>query len=817
MSLFATLSNVAALAVPPGERPPIPFTADGGFSLGDLGGGGAGMDTQLSVTTGESTLLSVLTLISTTVGRNKWTACRPAAPGARPDEEPVPVTAKDHLAVKLWNRPNRFMTGGHLRTLCSWHRAAVGEAWIVVGKVGKLPVSMWPVRPDRMRPQADAGQYLTGYIYRGPDGEDVPLELDEVLRLTFPHPLDPHRGLGPVQSLLTGLGTSMSAQKWIASFFRNDATPGGIISVPDQLEDHEFRQMKQRWNEQHRGTSRAHRVAILEYGSTWVPRQMSIKDMQFTEVRTLTRDQILEAFRIHQHMMGITEDVNLANATAADTTYGRRTDLPFLQEWEELANGPFLEMFGETGDKVEFHFDNPVPEDKEEDRADMSARVDNAIKLIGQGADWDACLDAFGLPPIPRTAPDPGPAPEQGQTGQDTNTTDSGTDPGQTSDTGADAPGINQDAMEKATALGVLTQKLYLGVEGNELWTRTEARELLANAGADITPEEWDADPKPAPPIVVPAPPGGDQGAPPVPAPEGAGPPEGEPVPEGEGSPTGHTTVSITLPADTQLTAALTRTLRDMVQPLRATPGPAGDVDLSQLDQHWQDTLDRVLRAWDGVTSEQYAALLEQVQTAIDAGDLDALANLDAPDAGGVTVLTDGMVAMATAGAAAVVSEAHDQGVTEPISQVVPKRTDLESYAKVVTALMRTALAASAGREALRAWGPEVTTSQVVDAVRVALQELTDAQPTMYLGGALTSAQNEGRAATMAEGPTARYFASEVLDQNTCVNCRQIDGHEFDTLAEARQAYPMGPYRKCLGRERCRGTFVAIYDIEGEG
>lgn len=782
MSLLATLSSVAALATPPESRPPIPYTGDGSITFSDLGTAGADMTSQLGVTTAESTLMSLLTLISQSVGTNKWCAHRPAKPGTRPDEEPVVVTAQENLAVKLWNRPNKWMTGAFMRTMCTWHRAAVGEAWIVVSKIGNIPVALWPVRPDRMTPLADPDKYLTGYMYRGPSGEKVPLGIDEVLRLTFPHPTDPHRGLGPVQALLTGLGTSMAAQQWIAAFFRNDASPGGIIEMPEGLEDNEFEQVKRRWNEQHRGYTRAHRVAILEYGK-WVARQMSIKDMQFTEVRTLTRDQILEAYRIHKHMMGISEDVNRANAEAADATYGRRTDNPLLLEWQELANGPYVEMFGDGG-RVDFQFDNPIPEDKEDQRADQAARIDGAIKLIGAGVDPADAFETMGLPPM-RMAE----APAEPEPAEDTG---DGTNTGQNGDNPEDAPGINAAAMEKATALGLLTQKLYLGVEGGELWTRTEGRQLLADAGAEIVPDEWDADPKPAP--VFP-PPGPEDGGGMQPDPEhggaGDGQADGMPDHEGEGMPSAHVRRGI-----------------------RAQDSPGGAVDLSQLDAHWQRVLDDVVSSWGSVTADQYDALVGQVRAAIDDGDISALAALEAPDAGATTLLTDAMVIMAQAGAAAVAAEAGEQGVTQAVSQVVPKRSTLKAYAEVVTQLMRASLAASAGREALRVYGPDTTPDAVAAAVRTALEQLTDAQPRMYLGGALTSAANQGRADTLAEAPPARYFASEQLDANTCVNCRQIDGAEFDTLAEAVEQYPMGAYRKCLGREKCRGAIVAIWEVE---
>ncbi len=48
-----------------------------------------------------------------------------------------------------------------------------------------------------------------------------------------------------------------------------EAEPGGIIEVPTPLSDPDFDQLRDRWNEQHRGVANAHRVAILEHGK-WI-------------------------------------------------------------------------------------------------------------------------------------------------------------------------------------------------------------------------------------------------------------------------------------------------------------------------------------------------------------------------------------------------------------------------------------------------------------------------------------------------------------------------------------------------------------------
>lgn len=75
------------------------------------------------------------------------------------------------------------------------------------------------------------------------------------------------------------------------------------------------------------------------------------------------------------------------------------------------------------------------------------------------------------------------------------------------------------------------------------------------------------------------------------------------------------------------------------------------------------------------------------------------------------------------------------------------------------------------------------------------------------------AALNVGRNDTAANyvGEFIAAFASEILDQNTCGPCAAIDGTRFDSPEEAAAAYPAG-YTGCLGRSRCRGVCVYVFD-----
>ena len=63
--------------------------------------------------------------------------------------------------------------------------------------------------------------------------------------------------------------------------------------------------------------------------------------------------------------------------------------------------------------------------------------------------------------------------------------------------------------------------------------------------------------------------------------------------------------------------------------------------------------------------------------------------------------------------------------------------------------------------------------------------------------------------------PGDRTFWAEGLLVHNCDPCRDVDGTEYGSLAEAKVAYPTGGYEACLGRLRCRGNIRAVWEAPG--
>jgi HK97 family phage portal protein len=348
------------------------------------------------------TLFAIVNRTANATSLVDWKLWRKAASGL--DEDRTEVTR--HPALTVWNRPNPFMTRQELVETGQQHRDLTGETWLTVAFSAGRPIELWPVRPDRMEPVPHPTKFIERYEYRAPDGTRVPLETDEVIFMRMPNPLDIYRGLGPVQALLMDLDSTRYSAEWNRNFFINGAEPGGIIEVEDRLSDSQYDEFRDRWADNHQGVANAHRVALLENGGKWVERKYTQKDMQFVELRQVSREVIREGFGFPKPLLGSVDDVNRANADAAEVVFARWLMRPRLECWKQALNNDFLKLFPGS-EELEFDYENPVPDDREADNAERTSKANAAKVYIDLGFEPAEVLDHLGLPEMTYEKPEP--------------------------------------------------------------------------------------------------------------------------------------------------------------------------------------------------------------------------------------------------------------------------------------------------------------------------------------------------------------------------------------------------------------------------
>jgi HK97 family phage portal protein len=360
-----------------------------------FGGHDGGVDVKALDTMGvNGTLFAIVGGLATATAQVDWHLYdRPADPEAE-------RTRMSHASEIVWGKPNDFFTRQEFVETVQQHLDLVGECWWVVGRLGGLPYELWPVRPDRMAPVKHPTKFISGYVYTSPDGEKIPLKVDEVIFIRMPNPADIYRGMGPVQALLTDLDSARYSAEWNRNFFVNSARPGGVVEIPTSLQDREFNQLVARWNESHRGVSASHRVAFLEHGK-YQQVGFNMRDMQFAELRALSGETIREAYRYPKPLLGSVSDVNRATAEAMSVIHANWLIVPRLERIKAALNNDLLPMWGKgTERRMEWDYASPVPADREADDKERASKASAFATLVAAGVEPEDAAVVVGLPPM---------------------------------------------------------------------------------------------------------------------------------------------------------------------------------------------------------------------------------------------------------------------------------------------------------------------------------------------------------------------------------------------------------------------------------
>lgn len=406
------------------SKPPIQLGDGRRYNRGliyNLGAGRTDRETFLRQYGLSGTLYGIVSLLAESAATPAWHLYKkPPLDGRRrystaDQGSDQRIEVVQHAAIQLWNNPNDWHSGFEFREAAQQHEELSGETIWVLDMEAGFPTSMWHVRPDRMEPVPDPDNYLAGWIYTGPTGEQVPLKPNEVILEKRPDPLDPYRGAGPVASIMPNVQQQRYATEYQRNLFLNGANPGGVITVPNHLTDEEFDQLIDRWRETHRGVARAGHVGVLEDGMTWTADAHTNRDMEYANLRLNNRDELREAWRIHKAMMGTSDDVNRANAQTAQEVFVAWQVIPRLNRRRDTLNSKLLPLFGATAKAVEFDYEDPSPVNAETAANEMLQKAQAAQALLATNMfDPHDVLETVGLPDMETiaaaVAPPPVPA-----------------------------------------------------------------------------------------------------------------------------------------------------------------------------------------------------------------------------------------------------------------------------------------------------------------------------------------------------------------------------------------------------------------------
>lgn len=280
----------------------------------------------------------------------------------------VPIRLRDRISKRVLSPieavpigsvlkyPNPYMTQIDLMEMLYLHLQIVGNAfWELVIKENRL-VGIYPLNPLYISIIPDSRKYVKEYVY-SVGSNKVSFAPDQIIHFKFSDPQNEFWGLAPVAVTIRQANLENKMKSFSEKFFENDATPGGVLSTDRILSDATYLRLKKRWDERHKGLAKKFSTAILEDGMKYNRISAPLNEVDYTDIKTNIRDEILVSGGVPPTLLGVPGISNYASARVAQSIFYDSHIAPILRKIAAVMDKDIMNRFASQFEVV---FDTSV-------------------------------------------------------------------------------------------------------------------------------------------------------------------------------------------------------------------------------------------------------------------------------------------------------------------------------------------------------------------------------------------------------------------------------------------------------------------------
>jgi HK97 family phage portal protein len=199
----------------------------------------------------------------------------------------------------------------------------------VRGRDGRI-IGLNLLPPQATAPIPDAKKFVSGYEVQMPFGQKYTLSPEDVCWIRRPHPLDPYLSLTPLEACGVAIEIENLAKIYNRNYLLNDGRPGGLLVLRGEIDDDDKEELKSRF----RGNlSRAGYTSVIasDDGVDYVDTSASPRDAAYSQMRQITKEEILASFGVPESVIGNAAGRTFSNAAEEIRVFWMETMLPHLE------------------------------------------------------------------------------------------------------------------------------------------------------------------------------------------------------------------------------------------------------------------------------------------------------------------------------------------------------------------------------------------------------------------------------------------------------------------------------------------------------
>jgi HK97 family phage portal protein len=150
---------------------------------------------------------------------------------------------QNNKLIELSKHPNsKYRTSSYFHHLWAMYDIVYGESfwYMAKGETTKQAKEIYLLNPSQVELKIGGGELL-GYVLHKSDGSQVPLEIDEVVHDKRPNIFNEWRGMSILERAAEYVQTEITTTRFTLNYMRNNASPSGIVSLPDSMDKEAFK------------------------------------------------------------------------------------------------------------------------------------------------------------------------------------------------------------------------------------------------------------------------------------------------------------------------------------------------------------------------------------------------------------------------------------------------------------------------------------------------------------------------------------------------------------------------------------------------
>jgi len=186
--------------------------------------------------------------------------------------------------------------------------------WILKRTPSGKIVEMYPFSPEFLN-IIPLNDFQVDHYYFQSGATQVRMEAEDIFFLKYFNPNNIVRGLSPLSAATNDIVLDLNAVTANQSMFKNGASPSGLISTKEEMDDPTWERTKDYLKTQHAGPENARKIMFLTNGLTWQQMSMSNQDLQYMDQRKMSRKTVGMVYGVPDvFLMDFSDASVLANA-----------------------------------------------------------------------------------------------------------------------------------------------------------------------------------------------------------------------------------------------------------------------------------------------------------------------------------------------------------------------------------------------------------------------------------------------------------------------------------------------------------------------